>query len=355
MGNEGSLPEQGGEQEFEDQARAPPSSSNPPVAPQPSTRGGRIVNAFRRNNNTPSEAADYAQRDSERIMNEQEQQQYYSQQPQQQMYPMPQQQQAMISDPYFAQTPTQTSQYTMPQQGESPVVGVMYQNNTTPKKGMNFRQGANTAGRTIINSMKNLTLTRKPSQIQRQASNGKSVNDWEKQWDEDDDDEDDEEEEQVESTDVKTPAAAQPLHRQMRPGLDAGLSSAPLSSAPLVTSTPPQKPHVVTEESIDQLKPVPDDGVEWDTGDPLEAPLDKPKVEMFLPLLRVLGKGSFGKVRDEIESDLCCYFQPESVTDTVRLSPYSGCFGTKTNRKRERSTICDENSTQIASCEKTTN
>jgi hypothetical protein len=38
-----------------------------------------------------------------------------------------------------------------------------------------------------------------------------------------------------------------------------------------------------------------DDGVEWDTGQLADDA--KPEVQMFLPMLRVLGKGSFGKVR----------------------------------------------------------
>ena len=38
-----------------------------------------------------------------------------------------------------------------------------------------------------------------------------------------------------------------------------------------------------------------DDALEWDTA--VRQELDgKPDIEMFLPMLRVLGKGSFGKV-----------------------------------------------------------
>ena len=39
-----------------------------------------------------------------------------------------------------------------------------------------------------------------------------------------------------------------------------------------------------------------DDGLEWDTAVPKSEEERKPDVQMFMPMLRVLGKGSFGKV-----------------------------------------------------------
>jgi hypothetical protein len=77
------------------------------------------------------------------------------------------------------------------------------------------------------------------------------------------------------------------------------------TKAHLVTATP-EMPHppsgaanpvVVDNDNNDD-----DDGVEWDTGmvpsgqEGEGMMSDKPSVEQFLPLLRVLGKGSFGKV-----------------------------------------------------------
>ena len=73
----------------------------------------------------------------------------------------------------------------------------------------------------------------------------------------------------------------------MGPGLvDAKNRVAP----PMVTPETQHKPHLVTGGAVE-------DGVEWDTG-AIAAGTDyeKPNVQMFLPLLRVLGKGSFGKV-----------------------------------------------------------
>jgi hypothetical protein len=73
-----------------------------------------------------------------------------------------------------------------------------------------------------------------------------------------------------------------------------------------------------------------DDGVEWDTGmtsqlqqlqqqeegQGISVLTEKPNVEQFLPLLRVLGKGSFGKVREHACSVPClCYYHYACVRD----------------------------------------
>jgi hypothetical protein len=142
-----------------------------------------------------------------------------------------------------------------------------------------------------------------------------------------------------------------PLHPQMRPDMDSGYASAASAKAALISSpmpelqsypqlrqqhhvplvspqpasigsqplppphaayisTPQQKAHLVTATPDTPSLPLPpltvaadDDGVEWDTGmqqgDTQQGLSEKPNVEQFLPLLRVLGKGSFGKV--------CCF------------------------------------------------
>ncbi|KAG7338333.1 serine/threonine protein kinase [Nitzschia inconspicua] len=146
-----------------------------------------------------------------------------------------------------------------------------------------------------------------------------------------------------------------PLHPQMRPDMDSGYASAASAAAAQISSpmptalysqqqqqqqhqqqqqqgpfvspqpgmsqthlppyapTPPtQKAHLVTATpelpitaatAVHQRQPqqtTDDDGVEWDTGMQQSSDgqilSEKPNVEQFLPLLRVLGKGSFGKV-----------------------------------------------------------
>jgi hypothetical protein len=206
------------------------------------------------------------------------------------------------------------------------------------------------AGAGLISSMRNLSLgfgsgnAHSPArrQLQQQAQ---QVNEWETRWDEDDDEEDEEDEEDGQEYDTggdSSSAAAAgmiqpppPLHPQMRPDMDGGYASAqsavagnmssPMTysqqqpppkhmpfvspqavTAPQYTTTPQQKAHLVTAtpEAPAPLPPqraphrqMSDDGVEWDTGMEQQQPsAEKPNVEQFLPLLRVLGKGSFGKV-----------------------------------------------------------
>lgn len=134
------------------------------------------------------------------------------------------------------------------------------------------------------------------------------VSEWETRWDEDDDDSDGDDETDTKPT--STGPGMSPMHHPveqppLRPGMDAGHSSlSPISHAAasmdpsMQVSTPgkspqPTRSNVVTPISGEQ--PVADDGVEWDTGAQQEL-ATKPNVQMFLPLLRVLGKGSFGKV-----------------------------------------------------------
>lgn len=168
----------------------------------------------------------------------------------------------------------------------------------------------------------------------------KEVQDWEKQWDEDEDDDDDSDDDEE---DVVVDAGRQgaplgggqrvmggatpPMHA-MRPGMDTGHSD--MAGIPPSVSTPPLsdvktvggggddgKPYFVTPDNAYDApsSPTPhsravvsapgspvvipesdDDGLEWDTGHQAEED-SKPHVQMFMPMLRVLGKGSFGKVR----------------------------------------------------------
>jgi hypothetical protein len=129
------------------------------------------------------------------------------------------------------------------------------------------------------------------------------ASEWETRWDEDDDDSEGEEDE----NDI-SPAVAQgavsPMHGQVpqqssiSPGIDDGhLSLSPVTGMASASYTPikslQQRANVVTPVKND----VSDDGIEWDTGAQQDV-VSKPNVQMFLPLLRVLGKGSFGKVSE---------------------------------------------------------
>lgn len=222
----------------------------------------------------------------------QHQQQYLAQQ--QQQYPPVE----------YAQSP----QHAAP---NNPVVGVLYEK-TSSKRGIFTGRSS---GRALLNSMRNLSLggALRGNHRQQQQPN-KNVNDWEKQWDDDDEEDDDSEEEEQDS---KLPASAAPLH-QLRPGMDAGHSypeddlHAQQLASPSATLPPPTSPtrmngpnFVTPEPSSIEATPgiIPavieddDDGLNWDTDvvtDTIDA--NKPNMQMFLPMLRVLGKGSFGKV-----------------------------------------------------------
>ena len=176
---------------------------------------------------------------------------------------------------------------------------------------------------------------------------GKEVNEWETRWDEDDDDSDGEDQIPSNTGGANQAAAPNlaPLHaQQLRPGMDAAHSSTSLP--PMATAagaaddmrfvspgaahqarTPSaadshtqqvQKAHLITatpendvshsdvqlvaqqqlqrpqQQSLNRQES--EDGIEWDTGMMQDQGYEKPNVEMFMPLLRVLGKGSFGKV-----------------------------------------------------------
>jgi hypothetical protein len=189
--------------------------------------------------------------------------------------------------------------------------------NASIKKGLFPGRSA----RGMINSMRNLSIG---GALRKQ----KEINDWEKQWDEDDDDSEDGE------------AQQQQQHGGMilRPGMDAGHSNSSLLLAvpppppalsshviPMSTTpprggtTPLQQQHVRFPSAPPSPIPATDllsapssplqekvgGGLEWDTGialipQQLSFEGRKPDVQMFLPVLRVLGKGSFGKVRSVV-------------------------------------------------------
>lgn len=393
MGNEGSMPQT--EEEFERQAKAPPSAVHPdsvtmPPGQQPQQqqqqqqqapgnngRGGRMINAVfhrRQNNNVANKefhspaGAPRLEAEDMIMMSPEQQQQYYQDQQEQAMYMQQQQQQQA-----YAAYPVDPSETTTPAQ-----------NNIQPspgRKGLGFRPSGR-AGAAIINSMKNLSLGTGVLSRGNQKSAGvaTSAKDWETKWDEDDEDDDEDESDNDVSGNAghAVVMGKQPIHAQQQyihaspqpaaqvsprrtklnpspaaarppmPGPGVGLSSPqPTSMRVAPTSpqrttlqhvaggptVPPTKAHLVTATPEQGAG---EDGVEWDTGvvSPESPDYEKPNVQMFLPLLRVLGKGSFGKVRvrgyrvldwmivDALGSDYC--FAPGCI----------GCFGSKTSRGR---------------------
>jgi len=180
----------------------------------------------------------------------------------------------------------------------------------------------------------------------RQQQEQQTVNDWETRWDDDSDDEDDDVKPNVLPQQKQHPVAgadavpATSMSPKLRPPeLDSGYAGAASAAASVITplttelqsqqqqqpvfpptsstaaaATPvplaapqsplksklPQSSQPVTDDEND------DDGMEWDTGAagndaglPADGELEDtsvPNVKQFLPLLRVLGKGSFGKV-----------------------------------------------------------
>ena len=275
----------------------------------------------------------------------------HAQHPQQ--YPQPQQQ-SYEQKQYQQQQQHYHAQGQLPQQQNYPQL---------PRKS---RPGQR-AGAAILNGMRNLNISSamnriggvsskspvgSPSRMNKRQQNQRrqqhhqqeqlQVNEWETRWDDDSDEEDD---------DLKPgmfPTQQQPQHPIPGAGtlptttitppigppeLDSGFSGAaaalvtpakPLkagelqqqqqqssifppthSAAAAVTPGPlgktPPKPkstdHAVIDDEINNAND--DDGVEWDTGKATSL-----NVEQFMPLLRVLGKGSFGKVRMHFELPL---------------------------------------------------
>jgi len=130
-------------------------------------------------------------------------------------------------------------------------------------------------------------------------------NDWETRWENDNNDDDDSDEEKVQSASVENPVSVA-THHPFRPGLDLGHSSAAPKLRPskqLIIQNSISASHQ-SKDSADHLSPTqslsPNSQKEksksqWDDLDE-EVLEDRPGVKMF-SMLRVLGKGSFGKVR----------------------------------------------------------
>ena len=227
----------------------------------------------------------------------------------------------------YASHPDATTASNASSSNHNVAVGIMFENKPGgggSKRGL-FQGRTHARGAALINSMRNLSLRGK----QHAQHPKQEVGDWEKQWDEDEDDDSDDDDEGVEEGVVDTAHGA-PQHAQhhaggihtMRPGMDVGHSS---MSTPTALSAKMghanQQPHGMAaqqQQPEDLLsKPLGNAGdlaAEWDTsasatGDmaaaaaaaaQIESESDmtaKPDVQMFMPMLRVLGKGSFGKVR----------------------------------------------------------
>lgn len=154
------------------------------------------------------------------------------------------------------------------------------------------RSLAHSRGAALIHSMRNITLGKALGGGKGSTQNSKQQLDWEKQWDDDDDDSDDEKSDQA-------TFSAPPALDVMRAGSTGPpegfrFTSVTLSgqqsleaqqlAPPTATvgepSSPPEAEELISDSPCGNMG---DDG--------------KPNVEMFLPMLRVLGKGSFGKVR----------------------------------------------------------
>ena len=223
-------------------------------------------------------------------------------------------------------------------------------------------------GAALINSMRNLNIG---GAIRSATTKKAEVNDWERQWDED---EDSDEEERASSS-AAAAAGVMPQHalHHVRPGMDMGHSSVPhlATAGPPTTAQQqqlesvgsyPQSPQHQKQNAV-VTPPTPDllssplspqeETLDWDhfgsqQVSPTEEMGAKPNVQMFLPMLRVLGKGSFGKVRVEQ-----AFFVWRSVAIRVPYSMFHfiGRSGTKTIGKRERRTLCNENSSENASRE----
>eukprot|EP00977_Amphora_coffeiformis_P009786 scaffold2252_cov150-Amphora_coffeaeformis.AAC.1 len=180
-----------------------------------------------------------------------------------------------------------------------------------------FRGQASARGAALISSMRNLSLGGALRGNNNSNQGKKEVQDWEKQWDEDEDDDSDEEEippgrqgAPLGGHMTATTTAPPQLHA-IRPGMDTGHSD--VGHPPVSTPTSDTKPHFVTPDAVYDAPASPtyqkravvnsapnspnyipesdDDALEWDTGHDDS----KPNVLMFMPMLRVLGKGSFGK------------------------------------------------------------
>lgn len=339
MGNEASIPENGASH---DDGLLPPSQIPPEEANNAASRTGKIKAMFQ------PKGTDFRDQEMARAAAEGGHLMPYSSTspPQQQQQPQHygQQQQKAYYDPSMVQSQqqfkskdsTQKQQYVanastplQPASDSAPVVGVMYASEgrgstmasaAAATAASSLRSGGKAmrnSGRALLNSMKNLSIRTK-------SPNNKDESEWETRWDEDDesDGEEDESTDVQEKEDVKMPASETtslasastgPLHTSgeaVSPVNSMAPPAPPISkSYPIQpTATVAQKPPAAASDSQSSTfsKQQPADSIGWDTGTATgpatpalvqESTYEKPNVQMFLPLLRVLGKGSFGKVR----------------------------------------------------------
>ena len=355
MGQEASLPQANGD-EFEEQARAPPSSVNPPPPTQPGRPGSKMIGAMlhRAAQNSNQQHQIFEGKESARAaagsgqmpfvsgssggeqygngqqmmmqqqqypppnlqqMSPEEQQQYYQQQ---QMLMMQQQQQQQLLQQQQSQHQYYDPRQQPPPHGDTNVNVNMY-GSAGKKSGR---------GKALINSMRNLSIgntirsgvqgaahaaaatanaavaTATSATAAAKLPKRGGIQDWETRWDEDDSDEDEEGDEEVDTGAQAATAAAAMHHQQqqhhqqsqspMRPGMDTGHPGMSSRGAEISTMASPPRKNMVAPIQEPAVQGV-DDGLEWDTG-VQQGVTQKPNVQMFLPLLRVLGKGSFGKV-----------------------------------------------------------
>jgi hypothetical protein len=325
MGQEASVPL---DHDFDEQARAPPSTVNPnPTSTANRTGAGSIPNLQRAFNAAASAAA--ASRPlSSKGMFQSSTQNDYEPRDSPQAVGSTQQQNAHFYDPPAFEHQQLVEENVLLSQGSRLSPGMAHDSSNhefhhpkSPPRGIPDGEGdaisnhsvsvgtlpeksgskrglfstpgrslAHSRGAALIHSMRNITLG-KALGGKGSTQTSKQQLDWEKQWDEDDDSEDEPSDEAA----LNAASALDVVHAgSIGPPDGFILTSAIVSgqqsleaqqlAPPTATLGEPSFPPEPEEQLSDSpIGNADDDG--------------KPNVEMFLPMLRVLGKGSFGKVR----------------------------------------------------------
>lgn len=278
MGQEASLPQgvENGDESLEEMARAPPSAvdpSQPPPPPPPSTstgRGGRkLMNAMFRSSQQQQQHGDSDQHTSNEGRGAAD--------------VSPDASQQQNSNETDEQNNDQSRQQSSLSQREQQQSTASSNEKTSPRKTIfPAGKGASSRGAALIHSMRNLSLGGALRSGKQHPKVATGAADWEKQWDEDDGESSDEDDVDQESG---------PLHFQDTCEVDEQQSVSHLVSDDTKMAAQ------TLEEKQDASVISSDDALEWDTAVRQEMPEgEKPDIQMFLPMLRVLGKGSFGKV-----------------------------------------------------------
>ena len=348
MGQEASLPQDNGDS-LEDQARSPPSSINPPVHGQGSVRPAtkmietmihRAAQSVGHKDFEGKEAARAAAASGQMPFtsygNEQAQQNLNAQRlaPEEQQH-LSQHQHINHQHQQSQQSQEPLHHHEDPNHNPQPHPLTSQNNSAHPlsSTGNGFYATAVKSGRGkgLIKSMKGISISNTiRSGVQATAhvaavtatatanavsataavvnanvikSTKGGVSEWETRWDEDDDSEGEEDENdtghgiasihgqlQQHQPQQHHQITQQQHHSPMKPGIDSSASPAG------TTACAPVTPVKCLEQGANAVNnDLADDGIEWDTGAQQDV-ASKPNVQMFLPLLRVLGKGSFGKV-----------------------------------------------------------